>query len=419
MAVNRQVRESIAKSAWIRGLFEEGARMRQRWGAEHVYDFSLGNPDLEPPDSFFSVLADLLADPAPGRHGYMPNAGFPEVRAAVAASASEEQGIEIPGHNILMTAGAAAGLNVVFATILDPGDEVVVPAPFFPEYTAYVAHGGGRLVPVPTDRDFLPDPEAIAAALGPRTAALLLNSPNNPTGRIYPAPLLGRIAGVLRSHGERSGRHPCVVSDEPYRKIVYGTAQVPSVMEAFDRCVVATSWSKSLSLAGERIGYLAVSPRFPEAGVLVDGLVMTARTRGFVNALMQRAVHRLLDARIDAESYGRRGRELAAGLRAAGYACPDPEGGLYLFCRVPPREGRSGESAASPQRTEMPEDVEFLAHLRDFRILGAPGSGVSCPGWFRLCFAVPRGTIEGAIPAFARAIEAWKVPHGSSVAVGN
>lgn len=430
MAVSRQIQENLERSSWIRRMFEEGLKLKKEFGADKVFDFSLGNPDVEPPTAFAATLARLAADTTAGAHGYMPNAGYPSVRAAVAKKASRDQGLEIPAENIVMTVGAAGGLNVLLKTILDPGDEVVVFRPYFAEYFFYVQNHGGKFVDVPTGPGFSPDPEALRAALTPRTACVIINSPNNPTGRIYTKEELEAIAAVLSEHGRKTGRFPYLVADEPYREIVYGGALVPSPMLAYPETIVATSWSKSLSLPGERIGYLAVSPRSGDAKGLVDGLAMCTRILGFVNApaLMQRAVAELLDEKCDVASYERRGRLLSEGLRAAGYDFPEPEGAFYIFARVPELPGAEleprgaagvagGASAASKAgaaqdgRAAAPAlglDVAFAMHLKKYNILAVPGVGFGCPGWFRLSYCVAEKTIRGALPLFAKAMEDWK-----------
>lgn len=400
MAVSRLIKENLERSSWIRRMFEEGLKLKKEFGADKVYDFSLGNPDVEPPAAFNGIVARLAADTSRGTHGYMPNAGYPAVRAAVAGKASRDQGLAIPPENIVMTVGAAGGLNVLLRTILDPGDEVIVFKPYFAEYFFYVQNHGGRFIDVPTGPGFTPDPEALRAALSPRTACVIVNSPNNPTGRIYTRAELEALGAVLEEHGRKTGRYPYLVADEPYREIVYGGATVPSPMLAYRETIVATSWSKSLSLPGERIGYLAVSPNCEDAKGLVDGLAMCTRILGFVNApaLLQRAVAELLDERCDVASYERRGRLLAEGLRAAGYEFPEPAGAFYIFARVPELPGEPIPGL----------DVAFVMHLKKYNLLAVPGVGFGCPGWFRLSYCVAEKTIRDAIPLFARAMEDWK-----------
>lgn len=412
----------VGASAWIRKMFEEGAALKSEYGPDAVFDFSLGNPDLEPPESFFRLLRefsspageendarDLSASPQDqktarpkGLHGYTPNAGLPQAREAVAGILASETGIPFTASSILMTAGAAAGLTILFRTILEPGDEVLVFAPYFAEYGAYVSGAGGILRPLPSGAGFLPDPETLASALGSRTRALLVNSPNNPTGRIWPEETFAALEAVLRKHEEATGIKVLVISDEPYRKIVFDGRTAPSPASRCRDTVIATSWSKSLSLAGERIGYLAVSPRLAEAAELVTGLVTVARTSGFVNApaLMQRVASRLAGETVDIGAYERRAKAMSAGLRSAGYEFPEPEGALYVFCKVPEAPGKDPSDPAALESA-------FLSLLREERILAVPGTGFGCPGWFRLAFCVPESSIINAMPGFARCMEKW------------
>jgi len=414
MAVSRQIKENTERSSWIRRMFEEGIKLKKEFGADQVYDFSLGNPDLPPPSAFDTVLAALARNAGSG-HGYMPNAGYPEVRAAVALKASREQGLSIPADDIVMTVGAAGGLNVILKTILDPGDEVIVIRPWFAEYYFYIQNHQGSFIDVPSGPGFSLDLEAIRGALTLRTAALIINSPNNPTGRIYPKAELEALGALLTEHGRAAGRMPYLIADEPYRQIVYGGVEVPSAMLAYPETIVVTSWSKSLSLPGERIGYIAVSPLCADAKALVDGMAMVTRILGFVNApaLMQKAVAQLLDEKADVASYERRGRLLADGLKAAGYDFPEPMGAFYLFPRVPdsPVLALAVEAIEGPSRSASPTlglDVAFVMHLKKYNILGVPGVGFGQPGWFRLSYCVSEKTIRDSIPAFARAMEDWR-----------
>jgi aspartate aminotransferase len=304
-----------------------------------------------------------------------------------------------------MSVGAAGGLNVIFRTIIDPGDEVIVIRPWFGEYQFYIQNFGGVFVDVPSGPDFSLDANSIAAALTPRTAAVIVNSPNNPTGAVYSRTELEALAEVLSAHGERSGRFPCVIADEPYRQIAYNGVEVPSIFGIYAETFVVTSWSKSLSLPGERIGYIAVSPRAANARELVDGLTMSTRILGFVNApaLLQRIVAELLESKVDVSSYEGRGKILAAGLRAAGYEFHEPAGAFYIFVRVPPKKDRGGPDIGDRSR----DDVAFAMHLKKHRVLGVPGIGFGFPGWFRLSFCVPEKTIREALPLFAAAMEEW------------
>jgi aspartate aminotransferase len=366
-------------------MSEEANRLKALHGAESVFDFSLGNPNTEPPAEFRAVLEYLILNGSPGIHGYMPNAGYAETRQAVAEYLSEEQGVEIPAGNVIMTCGAAGGLNVILRTILDPADEVIVSTPYFGEYAFYVDNHAGILRPVRATEDFGLDLAAIEAAIGPKTRAVLVNSPNNPTGRVYPAASLAALGALLKEKSRETGRLIFLLSDEPYRKIVYDGVQVPSVLGVYDNTIVASSYSKELSLAGERIGYIAANPAIPDVGRLMEGLVLANRVLGFVNApaLMQRAITRLQGACVDLGVYERNRSVLLAALKEAGYTVPFPQGAFYLFPRSP-----------------IDDDVAFVTGLAEQRVIAVPGTGFGFPGHFRLSYCVAPKVVDGAVPIF-------------------
>ena len=372
------------RSSWIRRMFEEGDRLKAIHGCENVFDFSLGNPNVEPPLEFQRVIEELVHDPAPGLHGYMPNAGYPETREAVACFLSEDQGVDVPGANVVMTVGAGGALNVILKAILDPGDEVIVPSPYFVEYSFYADNHGGVLRPVDSAPDFGLDIQAIEAAIHDKTRAILLNSPNNPTGRVYPADSLAVLGDLLRCKTRETGRLIYLISDEPYRRIVYDGVRVPPVMAAYENSVIASSYSKELSLAGERIGYLAASPAIPCVETLMEGLILANRILGFVNApaLMQRAVTRLQGVGVDLSLYERNRGVLYQGLVEAGYAVTLPEGAFYMFPRSP-----------------IEDDVAFARELLDRQVLVVPGVGFGAPGYFRMAYCTAPDVVDGALPA--------------------
>ena len=372
------------RSSWIRRMFEEGDRLKAIHGCENVFDFSLGNPNVEPPLEFQRVIEELVHDPAPGLHGYMPNAGYPETREAVACFLSEDQGVDVPGANVVMTVGAGGALNVILKAILDPGDEVIVPRPYFVEYGFYADNHGGALRPVDSAPDFGLDIQAIEAAIHDKTRAILLNSPNNPTGRVYPADSLAVLGDLLRCKTRETGRLIYLISDEPYRRIVYDGVRVPPVMAAYENSVIASSYSKELSLAGERIGYLAASPAIPCVETLMEGLILANRILGFVNApaLMQRAVTRLQGVGVDLSLYERNRGVLYQALVEAGYAVTLPEGAFYMFPRSP-----------------IEDDVAFARELLDRQVLVVPGVGFGAPGYFRMAYCTAPDVVDGALPA--------------------
>lgn len=385
MPLAKKIADYTQRSSWIRKMFEEGARLAQIYGSDKVLDFSLGNPNLEPPQEFQEVLEELVSDPTPGLHGYMPNAGYHEAREAVAAYLSEDQGVRISGGNVVMTCGAGGALNIIFKTILNPGDEVVVPRPYFVEYGFYAENHGGVLRSVASKADFDLDIHAIDKAVGPKTRAVLINSPNNPTGRIYPAGSLEALGDLLRHKSRAHGRIIYLISDEPYRRIAYDGHRVPPVMAIYANTIIGSSYSKELSLAGERIGYAAVNPSIPKVESLMEGLVLANRILGFVNApaLMQRAITRLQGVSVDVSPYQRNRDILWEALTEAGFDVHKPEGAFYLFPRSP-----------------IEDDVAFCREMQEHLVLVVPGSGFGLPGYFRIAYCVAPQVVDGALSAF-------------------
>ncbi|MDX1775982.1 MAG: pyridoxal phosphate-dependent aminotransferase, partial [Desulfobulbales bacterium] len=381
------------KSSWIRKMFEEGARLKAEFGAENVFDFSLGNPDLSPPPEFSRTLLDLAQKDTPGSHAYMPNGGYPFVREAVAARISTEQGVTLSAAEMLMTCGAAGGLNVTLKALLDPGDEVIILAPFFVEYKFYVDNHGGVSKVVATDENFALDLGAIEAAVNARTKAIIINSPNNPTGQIYTKESLTELGGLLKAAAGRFSSTIYLIADEPYRKIVFDDHEVPSIMQAYDNSIVVSSYSKDLSLPGERIGYIALHPGIADKGPLVEALTLANRILGFVNApaLMQRVVAELQGASVDNSIYMRRREKFCTILAAAGYDFMPPKGAFYIFPRSP-----------------IADDAEFVGRLQEQKILAVPGKGFGTPGYFRLAFCVDDAVIDRSAEAFHRAMASVK-----------
>ena len=385
MPVAKKVAEAARCSSWIRQMFEEGGRLAEIHGCDKVFDFSIGNPNLEPPNEFQAVLEELVRDSTPGMHGYMSNAGYAETRKAVAAYLAKDQGVPVDGANVVMTCGAGGALNVVFKAILDPGDEVIVPLPYFMEYDFYTGNHGGVLKPVPTRSDFDLDIDTIDTAFNAQTRAVLINSPNNPTGRVYPETSVEALGELLRRRSRELGRIIYLVSDEPYRRIVYDGIRVAPVMAAYDNTIIVSSYSKELSVAGERIGYLAANPAVPRMGELMEGLIMANRVLGFVNApaLMQRAVARLQGVAVDVAPYKRNRDALCEELTNAGFKVFKPEGAFYLFPRSP-----------------IDDDVAFCREMQQHLVLVVPGSGFGLPGHFRLAYCVAPEVVDCALPVF-------------------
>ncbi len=390
MAISSKVREQMQESSWIRRMFEEGIELRRLHGADNVFDLSLGNPILEPPEEFRVELMRIARDERHGQHRYMPNGGFAETRAAVASDLASETGLPFTGDEVLMSVGAAGALNVILRSILDEGDEVVLFAPYFAEYVFYVSHQGGVVRVAGCDSEFQPDPESLAAVMTPRTKAVIINSPNNPTGAIYPEERIAAIGGVIQEGESRYGSEIYLVADEPYRKLIYTDEPYPFIYGHHVRSIVATSHSKDLGLAGERIGHIAINPGDPRRGEFMDAASFSLRTLGFVNApaVMQRIVARLQGAQVDVSAYRRKRDLLYPALRAMGYECSLPDGAFYMFPKSP-----------------LPDDVEFVRLLQSKLVLTVPGTGFGTPGHFRASYCVDDGTIEGSLPAFEEAFE--------------
>jgi aspartate aminotransferase len=393
MAVARKMRDFVENGSMIRKMFEEGSRLKKIHGADKVFDFSLGNPNLPPPEAFKAALRAVVEADAPDLHAYMPNAGLPETRDAIAAGIAADQGVALEGGQVVVTCGAAGALNIVFKALLDPGDEVLASSPYFVEYGFIADNHGGALRAVPSLADFSLDVPALEAAMGPRTKIVLVNTPNNPTGRIYSAESLASLARAMERRGRELGRAIYLVSDEPYRKIAYDGARVPSVLASYANSIVATSYSKDLSLPGERIGYAAVNPAADDLQALMGALALANRILGYVNApsLMQRVIAGIDDACVDVSIYQRKRDLLAAGLRTAGYEFSLPEGAFYLFPKSP-----------------TPDEARFVALLKEENILVVPGSGFGAPGYFRIAYCVDDGTIERSMPGFERAMKKAK-----------
>ena len=389
MAISKKMNEFARSASWIRKMFEEGARLKAQFGAENVFDFSLGNPDLPPPPEFHKTLLQLAEKDSPGSHAYMPNGGYPFVRDAVAARISGEQGVSLSANEMLMTCGAAGGLNVTLKALLDPGDEVIILAPFFVEYKFYIDNHGGVSKVVTTDHNFALDLVAIGEALNEKTKAIIINSPNNPTGQIYSKESLGELGRILTAATERFSSTIFLIADEPYRKIVFDNNDVPSIMQAYENSIVVSSYSKDLSLPGERIGYIAVHPRITDKTSLIEALTLANRILGFVNApaLMQRVVAELQGASVDNTIYMRRREKFCKILADAEYEFMPPKGAFYIFPKSP-----------------IADDAEFVGKLQEQKILAVPGRGFGTSGYFRLAFCVDDAVIERSAEAFQRAM---------------
>ena len=385
MAIAEKISQFMERSSWIRKMFEEGAALKAQYGADQVCDFTLGNPDVPAPPQVEDELVKIIREPAALKYGYMPNAGYPETKAAVAEFLSGEQHVKVNPQGIVMTTGAGGALNVIFKAILNPGDEVISPSPFFVEYNFYVDNHGGVLRKLEPTEDFSLDLDAIAAAINEKTAAVIINSPNNPSGVVFSAEQITALGKLLAEKSIEFKRTIYLISDEPYRKLVYDGLVVPPIFPAYKNSIIANSYSKELSLAGERIGFLALHPEADDFESLTNGFLFTNRILGFVNApgIMQRLIARLQGVTVDINIYQKKRDHLYQGLVDAGFKVAKPQGAFYLFPHSP-----------------LPDDVEFVRELQHYKILAVPGSGFSGPGHFRLSYCVDDDTIERSLPLF-------------------
>lgn len=393
MTIAKQIEDSIDRSSWIRKMFEEGAQLKAKHGAENVFDFSLGNPNLAPPERFSETLRDTVNKIGLGDHAYMPNTGLPDACQAVADYLSEELETDLKGADIVMTCGAAGGLNIILKGILDAGDEVLTPAPFFVEYGFYASNHGGVLKTAETHADFTLDLDAIAAAINTKTKVVLINSPHNPTGQVYSAESLEALGSLLKEKSEALGRTIYLVSDEPYRKIVYDGISVPSLFKCYQDSIVTSSYSKDISIPGERLGYVAINPAAHYRHDLRAAFALTNRILGFVNApaLMQRVMAQVQGICVDVSIYKSNRDLLCDGLFEAGFEFQKPPGAFYLFPRSP-----------------IEDDTAFVRELQKERILTVPGRGFGRSGHIRIAYCVDEKTIVNALPGFKRVMKRYK-----------
>jgi aspartate aminotransferase len=385
MIVSEKMARYMENSSWIRKMFEEGNRLKAIHGAENVFDFSLGNPDVPPPDSVLRKMSELSLSM---NHGYMANAGYMNVRQALAEYLSPIYGVALSADDLVMSCGAGGGLNAVLKAVTNPGDEIMAISPYFVEYGFYAENHGGSLVVAKSGPDFLPSLENIRQALTARTRAIIINSPNNPTGRVYPREVLTGLAGLLKDRPD-----VLVISDEPYRRLVYGGRAVPSVLKEIPNSVVVTSASKELSLAGERIGYIAAGPNLADKPRFMGALVLATRILGFVNApaLMQQVYAACLGESVDISLYEKRRDVFMEILDSAGLTYVPPEGAFYLFVKSP-----------------LEDDVAFCSALLEENILAVPGRGFGWPGYVRFTYCVSMESIKGCAPGLKRVMAKLK-----------
>lgn len=387
--ISKKIQKALAGSSAIRAMFVEGNELAAKVGRENVYDFSLGNPATPAPAALNEAVRDLVDELDPlTLHGYMDNAGYPDVRQAVADNLNKRFGTAFDAHNIIMTVGAAGGLNIIFKTILDPGDEVIVFAPYFGEYRSYAANFDASVVEVAPDYEtFQPDLEAFAQAVRVQTKAVIVNTPNNPTGVIYHEDTMRKMGEILEAKEKEIGHEIYLISDEPYRELVYDGNKEDFLTKYYKNTLVGYSFSKSLSLPGERIGYVVVPDEADDADLLIEGITVSNRTLGFVNApsLMQKAVARCLDEKTNLAFYDENRKMLYEGLKTLGFSCIKPEGAFYMWVKSPDED-----------------EAKFVAAGKKYNIIMVKGSAFGCAGYVRLAYCVSHETVKNSLKAFEK-----------------
>jgi aspartate aminotransferase len=385
MGISQKVTGFMEDSSWIRKMFEEGIRLKKEYGADNVFDLSLGNPVIEPPKEVCKALIECASDESPGLHRYMPNAGLLDVREAISESLSPECKVKLLPKDVVMVCGAAGGLNITLKTLLDPGDEIIIFTPYFVEYLFYADNHGGKAVAVPTLENFHLDFTALKNALNEKTKAVIINSPNNPTGVVYSSKELQELANILKEHSDNLNKAVYLVSDDPYKKITFDGVEAPNIMEFYSNSIYITSHSKDIALPGERIGFVAVHPECESAELMMAGLIFCNRVLGFVNApaLIQRVVKQVQGVTVDVEQYRRKRDYLYNQLTRIGYDVVKPQGAFYFFPKSP-----------------LEDEVEFVKKLAQKKVLVVPGRGFGLPGYFRISYCLPDAVLEGSIAGF-------------------
>ena len=380
--ISKYVNQAMEQSSWIRRMFEVGREMKITYGAENVYDLSLGNPILEPPLEFFRVFQKIAANTSSGKHRYMSNAGFEDVREKVALYLRQQNLLNAEMKHVIMSCGAGGAINVILKTILDPGDEVIIMAPYFSEYVFYIHNQQGKVVVADTDEQFYLDLEELDRKITPRTKVILINSPNNPSGRVYDKKNLMGLVMLLKHREKKYQKEIYVISDEPYREIIFDGKKFTSIVSLYENSFMAYSWSKSLAVPGDRIGYIAINPAINEVNKIIDGLIFSTRILGFINAaaVMQLAVGELLHATVKVNYYETKRDYIYKKLTEAGYEVMKPEGTFYIFPKAP-----GGD------------DIAFIQKAKEKRVLIVPGQGFGRVGYFRISFCVDDRTISRSI----------------------
>ena len=393
MIISKAILDVLEQSSWIRKMFEEGIELKKQFGEKNIFDLSLGNPLLEPPEKFKRKLIELSNSDEKGLHRYMPNQGFLSTREKVANSLAKESNFPITAEELNITTGAAGGLNAILESILNPNDEIIVFSPFFVEYLFYIKNHNGIPVIAKTDGNFFPDLSDLSERITKNTKGIIINSPNNPTGVLYPRKIIEKIGEILSSKEKELDTEIYIISDEPYRKIIFDNKKYPFVFPHHDRSIVVTSHSKDLGLAGERIGYIALSPKDKDKKVLYDALVFSLRTLGHVNAtaIMQKSIEDIQEESVDINVYKQKRDFIYNELIKIGYECVKPDGAFYLFPKSP-----------------IEDDSRFVNILQNSKVLTVPGRGFGLEGYFRISYSVDDWVLEGSIEGFKKAFESIK-----------
>ena len=388
MSISKSIFDVLEQSSWIRKMFEEGIQLKKQFGEKKVFDLSLGNPLLEPPEKFKNNLIELSKSNEKGTHRYMPNQGFQSTREKVAKSLAKESEIPITDEEIIITTGAAGGLNAILKSILNPEDEIIVFAPYFVEYLFYIRNHNGKPVIVKTNEKFIPDLDDLNKNITNKTKGIIINSPNNPTGVLYPKNILEKIGEILKKKEKEFESEIYLISDEPYRKIIYDNKKYPFIFPHHKRSIIVTSHSKDLGLAGERIGYIALSPKDKDKKILFDAIVFSLRTLGHVNAtaIMQKAIEEIQEESVDINIYKIKRDYIYNQLKDIGYDCVKPDGAFYLFPKSP-----------------IKDDAKFVKKLQDYKVLTVPGIGFGLKGYFRISYSVDDWVLEGSVDGFKKA----------------
>ncbi len=393
MTISQKVKLIMEESSWVRKMFETASQLKVEYGEENIFDFTLGNPVEEPPPGFKEALKEFALNPIPGMHRYMPNSGYAETRRFIAQQLSQDTGLPFTEDHIVMTIGAAGGMNIALKALIDQGDEVIVPSPYFVEFQFYIDNHGGVMRLVDTREDFSIDLEAIERTITEKTKVVLINSPNNPTGVVYSEDLIRDLADLLRAKSRKRRNPIYLLADEAYKTIIYDGFPLPNILEIYKPSISVNSYSKSLGVPGERVGYVAVNPSFPEVEEVMGALVFLNRTLGYINApaLMQRLIPLAGENHVGPKEYQEKRDLLYQALIEYGYSVVKPQGAFYMFPQSP-----------------IEDDLAFVSDLQQsFRILTVPGRGFGKKGYFRISYCVDMEVIEQALPSFAEAAKKY------------